>query len=207
MLCYAALCLKATRIYRIFESAKTRISRPILITPCSQLVILWAISIIQFLVSGMWFINESPGDEKLLAENERFLTHHCKETRNFAKFFVNLTPSIAFMLSSAFLAFKTRNFPKNYNEAKYVAVTLFVTLICWCSFIPIFVFPKSSDTFFSEYSMSILCIVIGYVTLVGLFSHKLALLYQNKPIEDQDSFRSRARSISSSHKDGNMNEK
>ena len=35
-------------------------------------------------------------------------------------------------------AFKTRNIPENFNEAKYIAFTMYSTCIVWLAFVPIY---------------------------------------------------------------------
>jgi len=35
-------------------------------------------------------------------------------------------------------AFKTRNIPENFNEAKYIAFTMYSTCIVWSAFVPIY---------------------------------------------------------------------
>ena len=35
-------------------------------------------------------------------------------------------------------AFKTRNIPENFNEAKYIAFTMYSTCIVWAAFVPIY---------------------------------------------------------------------
>ena len=50
--------------------------------------------------------------------------------------FLNLVLRVIFMVSSSVLTLKTRHFPKNYNESKYIANTLYVTCVAWTLFIP-----------------------------------------------------------------------
>lgn len=41
-------------------------------------------------------------------------------------------------------AFKTRKIPENYNEAKYIAFTMYSTCIVWLAFVPIY-FSTNND--------------------------------------------------------------
>jgi len=42
-------------------------------------------------------------------------------------------------------AFKTRNIPENFNEAKYIAFTMYSTCIVWLAFVPIYFGTDSRD--------------------------------------------------------------
>ena len=85
--------------------------------------------------------------------------------------------SVIFMVSSTVLAFKARHFPKNYNESKYIGITLYITCVSWALFFPSYFFASSENSdFLREYLMCTLCVLIGYITLLGLFGVKVKLL-------------------------------
>ena len=90
---------------------------------------------------------------------------------------LNLTLSVIFMISSTILAFKTRNFPKNYNESKYIGITLYITCVSWALFFPGYFLASSGNMeFLREYLLCTICVLIGYITLLGLFGLKVKLL-------------------------------
>ena len=57
-----------------------------------------------------------------------------------------------FIKSGTIYAFKTRKIPENYNEAKYIAFTMYSTCIVWLAFIPIY-FGTKNDFKVSKYSI------------------------------------------------------
>ena len=84
--------------------------------------------------------------------------------------FLNLVLRVIFVVSSTVLAFKTRHFPKNYNESKYIAIALYVMCVAWTLFIPGYFFALSGKMgLWKEYSICIVYVLIGYITLLGLF--------------------------------------
>ena len=174
--CYAPLFLKTNRIYRIFLSAKSSVSRPILISPQSQLLILSGIICIQVLLAGVWFVSKLPEPEKVISADKTYITVHCKGDASPILMLLNLALSVVFMICCTFLAFKTRNFPKNYNEAKYIGITMYITCVCWAVFLPAYFVTPSLNTFLKEYLMCSICIIIGMVTLFGLFGQKVQIL-------------------------------
>ena len=81
------------------------------------------------------------------------------------------------MISSTVLAFTTWNMPKNYNESKYIGITLYVNCVTWVLFFPGYFFASPGNIdFWREYLMCIVCVLIGYIILLGLFGPKAKLL-------------------------------
>ena len=91
------------------------------------------------------------------------------------------------MVSSSVLALKTRHFPKNYNESKYIAITLYVTCVAWTLFIPgyfFFFFCIIWENGIMEGILDLNCIRFNWIhTLLGLFGPKLKLLLFNSKEE------------------------
>ena len=64
------------------------------------------------------------------------------------------------ILSCTFHAFKTRNVPANFNEAKYIAFTMYTTCIIWLAFVPIY--------FGSNYKIITMCFSVSLSATVAL---------------------------------------
>lgn len=58
-------------------------------------------------------------------------------------------------------AFKTRNVPENFNEAKFIGFTMYTTLVIWIAFVVIY--------FSSEHKVTTLCLCISFSALFALF--------------------------------------
>ena len=175
--CYAPLFLKINRIYRIFLHAQTSVARPALVSSKSLLLCSFGIVALQFLLSGVWFVSEMPSPEFVLPSNREYIILTCKGESSPVLMLLNLLLSVIFMISSTVLAFKTRHFPKNYNESKYIGITLYITCVAWALFFPGYFFASSGNMeFWREYLMCIVCVLVGYITLLGLFGPKVKLL-------------------------------
>lgn len=61
---------------------------------------------------------------------------------------------------SFFLFSKTRNVPANFNEAKYIAFTMYTTCIIWLAFVPIY--------FGSNYKIITMCFSVSLSATVAL---------------------------------------
>lgn len=55
---------------------------------------------------------------------------------------------------------KTRNVPANFNEAKYIAFTMYTTCIIWLAFVPIY--------FGSNYKIITMCFSVSLSATVAL---------------------------------------
>ena len=72
-------------------------------------------------------------------------------------------------------AFLTRHFPKNFNEAMYIGVTLYLTCVVWVVFFANFWYSKYSIS--RVYWLSGSSLLIGWITLLGLFAPKFYHVY------------------------------
>ena len=175
--CYAPLFLKINRIYRIFLHAQTSVARPVLVSSKSLLLCSFGIVSFQFLLAAVWLVSKMPYPDAVLSRKGEYVILTCTGESSPILMLLNVILSVIFMISSTVLAFKTRHFPKNYNESKYIGITLYVTCVSWALFFPCYFFASSENSdFLREYLMSILCVLIGYITLLGLFGPKVKLL-------------------------------
>jgi len=162
--CYAPLFLKTNRIYRIFFSARVSVTRPSLVSSQSQFAALFGVLAVQIIVSVVWFISQVPLPVANVSTDYSYVTIRCSSDSNPILLILNLSLSVLFMICCTVLAFKTRHFPKNYNEAKHIGITLYITCVVWSLFLPIFFLSRTVDyDFLREYLMCIVCILIGFV--------------------------------------------
>ena len=197
--CYAPLFLKVSRIYRIYLHAQKSPTLPRLLNSKFLLLCSFGIIAVQFLLSGVWFALKMPSPHSVLHRNQDYVTITCNGESSPILIFLNLVLSVIFMVSSTVLVFKTRHFPKNYNESKYIAITLYVTCVAWALFIPGYFFALSGKMgLWKEYLICIVCVLIGYITLFGLFGSKLKLLLFNSK-EELDSKSDESQNLSFFH--------
>ena len=189
--CYAPLFLKTNRIYRIFKSAKSSFSRPSLVSPISQVVICLAISSVQILLGIVWIIGDAPKVEPRYPSHRKFVKLICKSDQYTMA--LNLIVCLALMLACTGYAFKTRRFPKNYNETKSIMVTMYVSCFIWGIFLPTYLYEAE---FTRTYIIAMFYVVIAFVTLVGLFLPKAWLLLFPNKIEDVNMYSIENSSIS-----------
>jgi len=181
MCCYVPLFLRTNRIFRIFESAKISVAKPPLVSAQSQLLVSFAIIGVQFLLVVVWFASKMPEPEETVALAGTHVNVHCKAGDNPIILVLNLSLSVVFMILCTVLAFKTRRFPKNYNEAKFIGITLYLSCVAWAVFFPGYFLTTSRTGFLREILMCSICLALGYITLFGLFTQKVRMLICGVP--------------------------
>ena len=177
VMCYAPLFLKTNRVYRIFRNAHTSITTPLLISPQSQLLILAGIIGTQILFGTVWAVyagNKQHEIHPYIPKSRAFVVDHCGNSA--LPLMMNLIASFVFMIASTWFAFQTRNYPKNYNEAKYIGFTMYITCILWAVFLPTYFITKEDDSYRRQLIKAAIYILIGYTTLIGIFGRRIRML-------------------------------
>ncbi|XP_053312534.1 metabotropic glutamate receptor 5 isoform X2 [Spea bombifrons] len=156
---YSALVTKTNRIARILAGSKKKIctKKPRFMSACAQLVIAFILICIQLGIIVALFIMEPP-DTMFDYPSIREVYLICN-TNNLGV----VTPlgyNGLLILSCTFYAFKTRNVPANFNEAKYIAFTMYTTCIIWLAFVPIY--------FGSNYKIITMCFSVSLSATVAL---------------------------------------
>ena len=181
--CYAPLLLRTNRIFRIFRSAKTTIARPMMISPRSQIFMSAALTGIGILIGVVSIVGRSSDIQTAYPNHRQFIVRYCKiegETM-----ILNLSFSSMLMIATTWFAFKTRNFPKNYNEAKYIGLTMYATCLVLAVFLAVFYFVKDAKGRYRTLILCFVCFINATINLVGLFGPKVWILL-SKDRDDVD---------------------
>lgn len=133
---YAALLTKTNRIYRIFNvGIKAMVKRPSYTSPRSQILICTCLVSVQVVGGLTWLGFEKPATEYRLHEKD-YLAMECRSSQ--VATMMSLFYNMFLIVLCTVYAFKTRKIPQNFNEAKYIAFTMYSTCIVWSAFIPIY---------------------------------------------------------------------
>ena len=170
--CYAPVLMKTIRIYRIFKSAKSSVTRPSLTRPGSQVLISMGLIAVQLLLTTLWHFSEVPEAEEVYP-SERTVILQCAV--NEYTLVVNICYNSLLMFLCTIFAFKTRNFPRNFNEAKYIGISMYLTCSVWIVFFPSYL--NTSSSYVRVYLTSGTLIAIGSITLCGLLVPKVVILF------------------------------
>ena len=186
-ICYAPFFLKTLRIYRIFHHASQSASAPQLVSPMSQVLIVIGIILMQVVIGIVYAASMWPLELSVVKLSGRVILH-CGDSP--FPMILNLIPSVFFMLGCTWFAFKTRKFPKNFNEAKYICRTMYVTCVVWSVYLPAYIIThrqKEINFIFARTYLTMgFTIFNAFVALLGLFGQKVKLLLFPEP-EQKDS--------------------
>uniref|UniRef100_A0A914GQ16 G-protein coupled receptors family 3 profile domain-containing protein n=1 Tax=Globodera rostochiensis TaxID=31243 RepID=A0A914GQ16_GLORO len=136
---YSALFTKTNRIARILAGSKKRIltKKPRFLSTFSQVVITWALVGVQCAIVAVSVMEEMPQSGHDPHFMPRRMVVICTySTRAFLAPFVW---NFILILFCTLYAFKTRNLPENFNEAKFIGFTMYCTLVTWGAFVVLYV--------------------------------------------------------------------
>lgn len=168
---YSALLTKTNRIARILAGSKKRIltKKPRFLTTFSQVVITWALVGIQCIIVAVGVMEEMPqaGFEPHFMPKRMVLVCSSSTLAFMAPFVWNFL----LILFCTVYAFKTRNLPENFNEAKFIGFTLYCTLVVWGAFVVLY-FNAVNKALTMSYTFSI----SGSIALALLFVPKIFII-------------------------------
>ncbi|XP_022091855.1 metabotropic glutamate receptor 4-like [Acanthaster planci] len=214
-LTFAPTLLKCSRIFRIFRAGKRSTQRPRFISPKEQILMVSIMVGLQLIISclsavlpeelsgGVDIYTYSPflDDSGSLADDSDTADSHptvsftlyCKFGLGFL---VSSIYNLLIIVGCCYYAFRARHVPDNYNESKFIAVSVYSTLVLCLAVVP--VYQTSDDIHMKIATLSLALVINAYVTLVCLYMPKFYIIYV---IERKSQETDRTRS-GSSFKDG-----
>ncbi|NWV50899.1 GRM1 protein, partial [Daphoenositta chrysoptera] len=158
-MCYSALVTKTNRIARILAGSKKKICtrKPRFMSAWAQVVIASILISVQLTLVITLIILEPP--MPILSYPSIKEVYLICNTSN-----LGVVAPVGYngllIMSCTYYAFKTRNVPANFNEAKYIAFTMYTTCIIWLAFVPIY--------FGSNYKIITTCFAVSLSVTVAL---------------------------------------
>ena len=182
--CYSALLIKTNRIHRIFNRPPGSITTPTLISPQSQVFLTLLLLSVQIVIAVVWLVVEPPSI--LLVYNDFSTELKCGESP-YIGLSVSFGYSFILLLFSTYFAFRARKVPQNFNEAKFINLTLYTIVIIWLAFIPTYFATSQLGTIYQTSSLVIGITLSATTTLCCLFAPKIYFLFSQKRKENQSS--------------------
>ena len=176
-LCFSALLMKTNRIHHIFNRKSLTVQAPPLVSPWSQLFFTSLLVVVQVLIAAVWLVVEHPNTTFLY--NDFTTELDCSENP-----YIGLSVIIAYnlllLVVTTYYAFRTRKVPQNFNEAKFINLTVYTLCIPWLAFIPTYFIITALHTSFRTGSLVIAIILSATVTLCCLLVPKVYFLFSRK---------------------------
>ncbi|KAH3880646.1 hypothetical protein DPMN_004567 [Dreissena polymorpha] len=172
-LIYASVLIKTNRIYRIFNrGVKAMVKKPSYTSPRSQICICLCLVSVQ-VVGGLTWIGFEKPETMYVKHYTDSLVLTCKASQ--IAILLSLTYNMLLVILCTVFGFKTRKIPQNFNEAKYIAFTMYSTCIVWLAFIPIY-FGAIHEYKIEVTSLCMCVSISSTVALVCLFGPKVYIV-------------------------------
>ncbi|XP_074659373.1 metabotropic glutamate receptor 3-like [Tubulanus polymorphus] len=172
---YAPILIKTRRIFVIFDYGKRTRTPPRWISRHVQLIFVSTLITIQIVLCGIVAIMEPPLPTKSMpSPDRRFVERICSIYA--VSVMVPLGFNFLLVLSCAVYAFKTRHVPDNFNESKFIAFSVYSSIVMWLAFIAIY-FTNGAGSRMSLTFITAPIVANAYVILLILFCPKLYAVY------------------------------
>ena len=179
---YSALLVRSNRIHRIFNHSHVSSISPRFIGPVSR---------------GNHMppdFHPSPDSCGVVAEppsvetvqpNSRTLELRCGESPYFG-LPLSLCYNLFLLVLSTYFAFLTRKVPDNFNEAKFINVTVYSLCIIWLGFLPAYFVSIQFGTVYESFFLLLAIILSASATLLCLLVPKIFIVILDKGDEKKD---------------------
>ena len=175
---YSALVVRSNRIHRIFNHSHVSSISPRFIGPVSQVVITCLLISIQVLIALVWLVAEPPS-VKTVELSSGTLELRCGESPYFG-LPVSLCYNLFLLVLSTYFAFLTRKVPDNFNEAKFINVTVYSLCIIWLGFLPAYFVSIQFGTLYESFFLLLAIILSASATLLCLLVPKIFIVILDK---------------------------
>ncbi len=181
---FSALLVKTNRIYRIFARSTENFkpTLPRFISPISQVIISLILIGIQVILTIVWLSLDN--HEISYTYASRVTETTCGESP-VASLIVSLGYNLLLLILSTYFAFLARKIPENFNEAKFINITLYTIIIIWLAFVSTYFATAKLGSVYQTTSLVIAIILSASTTLCCLFVPKVFLL-ASRVIKEKD---------------------
>ncbi len=181
---FGSLLVKITRVARIFLR-KSTLARPKFTEPHYQIIFTFILVFIQWVILAISFGVQPPEVQRDI----RLVTEEPNETPtvvvtcaidNIAVLILSVGYESVLIIVCTILGVLSFSYPKNFNEAKFVAFCSLAILVIWVAFIITF-FATQTMQEFQNIAISLAVVMTGYAVLLSLFARKIFIvLFQPK---------------------------
>ena len=180
-LCFGAMLVKLSRIHRIFNQKKLTTKLPHFIDWKSQLVFTAIIVILQLLIGTVWLIAEHPGVIERIHND--FIELRCQANPYYG-LSVSLAYNFLLLGGCIYLAIRTRKVPADYNETRFIHITVFSMCVIWLAFLPVYYGTAYLHPVIYISSQIVAIFMTATCLVVFLIVPKLYLLIVKKETEE-----------------------
>ena len=181
-ICFSALLVRIIRIHRIFNrSASTK--TPPCVGSVSQAIFTLILIGGQVLIVAVWLVAERP----VVKYNYSSTTGEvlCKESP-YAGLSVTLGYNFVLLLTATYFAVRTRRVPKNFNESKFIGLTVYSLVIIWAVFLPTYYGTAGLGGLYQIATQLVAIVLSASVVLGAILVPRLVYLFRCVYLGDQN---------------------
>lgn len=169
-ICYAALFVKLRRIYKYTSTRENQLPKQQECAPFlylkPYLIIAISIDVIQVLCIVLLITRNTPRSRENFYIQTGEVLLECRLSSS--EFVACVAGSLILVAICTGYAFLARNLRKNFRETMYISFTTYTSNVLWL-FLLVF-FLNSKDSFFRQFLIAGVSLLIGWITLLGLFA-------------------------------------
>ena len=167
---YVAIAVKNNRIFRIFNPDRSLTVTPSLVRPKSQIMV--SLALISFQAVLLFFLIFFDMPRAKLVYPSLTETNLVCVTSNM-QVVVSQMYNIILLIVCAYYAYKTRDTPKNFNEARYIGFAMYCSVVSAFGFIVVFFVTFSSHPYGKLTVSCFRVTLMAMVLLVCFFAPKI----------------------------------
>ncbi|XP_028402405.1 metabotropic glutamate receptor 3-like [Dendronephthya gigantea] len=171
--CFVAIVVKNNRTYRIFNPNRVITAQPSLIRPKSQILVSLGLIAFQLILLSALISLEFPEDKMTYPSAEK-IVHVCLISER--QMFLSHLYNIVLLAACTYYGYKTKNIPRNFNEAKHIAFAMYGACVSMVAFGVVFFF---NSEFSSNYGVVIEMMhhpLVGFIIITCFFAPKIYII-------------------------------
>lgn len=192
--CVSVLVLKTIRILRAFETRAMFqwLNKHFIFDTKKQLILVLLMNVPQVILSILWkTIDPALVKTEVVVKVSILLSCQLYKTRTgFTLHMCMVAYLIMWSMFCAYYAFKARNLPENFNEAKYIGFSMYTLLLSWVTYFPV---QNTLDGWYVSVVSCVTILVSSYGFLLCIFAPKIYLIILHPERNTPDVVRSTMR--------------
>ena len=172
---FSALLIRTIRIHRIFNRPLST-KKPLFVGPLSQAVLTMGLIGVQVAIVVIWLVVEHPGVSYTydVATGEVLCS-----LSPYSAISVTVGYNILLLIATTYFAFRTRKVPKNFNETRYINITVYSLVMIWVVLLPTYFGTATLGAFYQTTSLLLTIVLSASVVLGAIFVPRLVYLFKS----------------------------
>jgi hypothetical protein len=178
--CFVAIAVKNNRTYRIFNPNRVITAQPSMIRPKSQILVSLGLITFQLLLLSALMSLEFPKDELIYQDFDK-INHVCVTSER--QMFLSHIYNVLLLIACTYYGYKTKNIPRNFNEAKHIAFAMYGACVSMVAFGVVFLL---NSRYSSDYGVVVEMAhnnLVGFIIMMCFFVPKVYIILY-KPEEN-----------------------